>query len=237
MSFPLTPVPLSIGTSNGMLLKTDRGMRYLLENQLSPKKLDENLTLVIEDGNALFYALKDIHCNFKEIYLKLFGVVSSKTCDMIFSTDMYHPDSVKPMERRRRRSGDKLIIKGASTKKRKCWGEFLSNDENKRQLIKLMLNVRQTDVTASHLTIRGLIQIYEKEAFHVHSTDGKNTNSGKVTELKFSQEETDTRINLYCMYAKQKGSKNVRIRTPDSDIFFRGDIHMTSTLRGGIIQK
>ena len=100
-----------------------------------------------------------------------------------------------------------------------------------------MLNVRQTDVTASHLTIRGLIQIYEKEGSHVHSTDGKNTNSGKVTELKFSQEETDTRINLYCMYAKQKGYKNVRIRTPDSDIFFGGDIDMTSTLRGGIRQK
>ena len=52
-------------------------------------------------------------------------MLSSETCDMIFSTDMYHPDSVKPMKRRRRRSGDKIIIKGATTKKQKCWGEFL----------------------------------------------------------------------------------------------------------------
>ena len=85
---------------------------------------DENFTLVIEDGNALFYTLKDMPRNFNEICLKLSGVVSSKTCDMIFSTDMYHPDSVKSMEKCRRKSGDKLIIKGASTKKPKCWKEF-----------------------------------------------------------------------------------------------------------------
>ena len=134
ISFPLTPVPLSIGTSNGMLLKTDKakGMRYLLKNQLSsPEKPDENFTVVIEDGNSLFYALKDIPQNFKEICLKVFGMMSSKTCDMIFSTDMYYPESVKSMERCRRGSADKLIITGANTKKPKCWKEFLSNDENK----------------------------------------------------------------------------------------------------------
>ena len=154
MSVPLTPVPLSIGTTDGMLMKTNKtkGMCYLLKNQLSPEKSYENFTLVIEDGSALFYVLKDIPRNFKEICLKLFGMVSSKTCDMIFSIDMYHLDCVQYVEKRRKGSGDKLIIKGASTKKSKCWKEFLSNDEDKHQLIKLMLNVWQTNLTASHLT-------------------------------------------------------------------------------------
>ena len=68
-SFPLTPVPLSTATSDRMLLKTDKakGMHYLLKNQLSPEKPDENFTLVIEDGNTLFYALKDIPRKFKAI--------------------------------------------------------------------------------------------------------------------------------------------------------------------------
>ena len=175
MSFPLTPVPLGTKTSDGLLLKTGKtkGIHYLLKNQLSPEKPGENFTLVIEDGNPLFHALKDIPCNFKEIYLKPFGMVSSKTYDKIFSTDMYCPDSVNSMERRRKRSGGKLIIKGASTKKPKCWKEFLSNDENKHQLIKLMLNVWQTNLTASHLTKRNLILICEEKIFHLHSTDGK----------------------------------------------------------------
>ena len=83
-----------------------------------------------------------------------------------------------------------------------------------------MLNVFQTNLTASHLTNRSLVLICEEEAFHLYSRDGKNTNSYKVPELKSSQEETDTHVILYWMYAKQKGYKNVCIRTPDSDIFF-----------------
>ena len=112
-----------------MLLKTDKtkAVRYFFKNQLSLEKPNEDFTLVIEDGNTLFYALKDIPCNPKEICLKLFGMVSWKTCDMIFSTDMYYPDSIKSMERRRRGSGGKLIIKGTSTKKTKCWRELKIN--------------------------------------------------------------------------------------------------------------
>ena len=204
MSFPLTPVPLGIRTSCGMLFQRDKAkvMRYLLKNHLSPEMLDKNFTLVIEDGNALFYALKDISCNFKEICLKLFGMVSSKTWDIIFSTDMYHHDSVKSIEQRRRASGDKLIITGPSTKKPKFSEEFSSNDENKHQLIKLMPSVWQTNLTASHLTNWSYILICEEESFHLHSTDGRNTNSHKMSELKSSQREADTCVILYCMYAK-----------------------------------
>lgn len=62
MAFPLTPVSLIIGTSDGILLKVDKAkrMRYLLKNQLSREKPGEK-PLVIEDENVLFCALKDIH--------------------------------------------------------------------------------------------------------------------------------------------------------------------------------
>ena len=83
-----------------------------------------------------------------------------------------------------------------------------------------MLNIWLTNLTASQLTNRSLILICEEEAFHLHSTNGKNANSQKVMELKSSQEETDTFVILYCMYAKEKGYKNVHIRTSDSDILF-----------------
>ena len=117
MSFPLTPVPVSIGTNDGMLLKTIKvkGMRYLLKSQLSPEKHNKNFILVIEDGNTLFYSLKDMP--------------SLNICQMK--------------------------------------SPFIS-------------------------------------AFHLHSTDGKNTNSHKLLELKSSQEEINTRVILYWIYAKQK---------------------------------
>lgn len=126
MSFSLTPVPLGIGTSDVMLLKTDKakGICYFLNIKLSPKKPDKNVTLVIEDRNTSFYALiKDMPCNVKEINLKLFGIVSLKNCDTIFSTDMYCPDFLKFMKTCRRGSADKLIIKGVTQKPLKRWNE------------------------------------------------------------------------------------------------------------------
>jgi hypothetical protein len=35
-----------------------------------------------------------------------------------------------------------------------------------------------------------------------------------------TQEETDSRVVLYCFYGKQQGYRNIRIRSPDTDIFF-----------------
>ena len=81
MLFPLTPVPISIGIIDVMLLNTDKAKRtcYLLKIKLLPKKPDNNFALVIKDRNTLLHALiKDMPCNLKEISLKLFGMVSSK---------------------------------------------------------------------------------------------------------------------------------------------------------------
>ena len=35
-----------------------------------------------------------------------------------------------------------------------------------------------------------------------------------------NQEETDTKIILYCAYAQQQGYDAVQIRSPGSDVFF-----------------
>ena len=42
----------------------------------------------------------------------------------------------------------------------------------------------------------------------------------EVQELASDQEETDTRMILYLMYAITLGYKSVVVRTPDTDIFF-----------------
>ena len=100
--------------------------------------------------------------------------------------------------------------------------------KNFYQMMKINIaSINKTDVkclanefTASHFTNWSLIIICEEGAFHLHSTDGKNTFSQKSSGLKSSQEETDTYVVLYCMYAKRKGYKNVRIRTLDSNMLF-----------------
>jgi len=44
----------------------------------------------------------------------------------------------------------------------------------------------------------------------------------EITELQSDQEETDSRVVLYCMYryAAEKGYQYVRVKTPDSDILW-----------------
>ena len=42
----------------------------------------------------------------------------------------------------------------------------------------------------------------------------------EVPDLQSSQEETDTRVVLYCNYAADNDYDYVKVRSPDSDIFF-----------------
>ena len=99
----------------------------------------------------------------------------------------------------------KCPLKFNNFKEPKYWKEFLSNDQNKNQLIKLMLNIWQTNLTASHLTNRSLILICEKEAFHLQSTDVK---------YKFSQSariKVFTRGNSYLSYREFHVSKTKKL--------------------------
>jgi len=43
--------------------------------------------------------------------------------------------------------------------------------------------------------------------------------SQEVPSLQLNQEETNTRVILYCNYALEHGYDHVRIRPPDSDLF------------------
>ncbi len=221
MAYPLTPVPYSIGTADGFLAKTNKskGYQYLtkgVENAVVP---DDANKLDIEDGNASFYCMREVPATFCQISHRLLDMVPRDE-DVIFSTDMYSEKSVKSMERKRRGCGDKLIIKGPSTKKPADWKRFLSHDENKQQFIQVLSNVWSNDSSASRLQGREVTVICDGTAYNLTSEDGKVTKREEVHQLKSSQEETDSRVILYCLYANTLGYDYIRIRSPDSDIFF-----------------
>ena len=64
-----------------------------------------------------------------------------------------------------------------------------------------------------------MILICEGEAYEI-SVEEQQSSCKKITSLKSSQPETDTWVVLYCKYVKENGFKYVRVRSPDSDIFF-----------------
>ena len=122
MKFQLTPVPYCLGTSDGFLNKTNKaaGFNFLvkdLENECYP---DPQQTLTIIDGNALFHCITDLPNTFHGVCEKVFSALPSDG-DIVFSTDSYHDKSVKSMERRRRGTGEKFLIKGPSMKRPADW--------------------------------------------------------------------------------------------------------------------
>ena len=221
MSFQLTAVPYSLGTSDGFLVKTDKSSSFHLltkgiQDAVSPPEAN---TLTIIDGNALFHAMVQVPLTFRDICIKVLDMLPKKT-DVIFSTDMYKEGSIKAMERKRRGTGEKIILAGEATKRPGDWATFLSNDENKTQFIKLLLQVWSSDSQAAKLQDRSVVLICEGKAVKLTSPDGIMTVSEPLHDIDSTQEETYSRIALYCAYGKQLGYRFIKVKSPDTDVFF-----------------
>ena len=220
LTYPLTPVPYSLATADGFFTKTDKSkaLNYFSKDVPDSVLLPPQDTLTVLDGNATFYWRKNVPDSFKMICKSVFDMTGKN--DVIFSTDSYFPNSVKSMERKRRGCTEKLILKGENTKKPRNWKAFLANDENKQQFSQLLVKEWSKDEYAKHLQGRKVILISEGTAHLLTSEDGVHTTKVIVDRLNSSQEETDTRIILYCQYAEEEGYRYCKVRSPDTDVFF-----------------
>ena len=102
MKFQLTPVPPCLGTADSFLNKTNKatGFNFLTKDFENDTYPDQNTSLNIIDGNALFHCMTEIPDTFKGVCEKVFSMIPL-TCDVVFSTDSYSKKSIKSMERRR----------------------------------------------------------------------------------------------------------------------------------------
>ena len=141
IAYQLTPVPYSLGMADGFLTKTDKSKAFHslkddIENVDPPT---DGTTLTIIDGNAVFHSLAQIPHTFRQISEKFFELLPKG--DVVFGTDSYHEGSIKAMERKRRGTGEKIILSGEAMKRPGDWPGFLANDENKSQLVGMLLQV------------------------------------------------------------------------------------------------
>ena len=135
MSYPITTVPSSIGFPDRCLLKNNKAL-LMSEATKDMSPANETLqkeTLLIIDGNATIQALVQVPPIFFDIGKSVLHF-TPKHCQTTFSTDLYHPNSMKTLERKRQGEGKRLILGGKSSKKRHDWKSFLSNSQNKEQL-------------------------------------------------------------------------------------------------------
>ena len=145
------------------------------------------------------------------------------SCDTIFSTDLYKSILTKSHERSRRVHEEIRIINRQKTKKPDNWKEFLSNNKNKLTIVRLLEENWSTDASVSELLTRKVVIICEQktsefaEAITLTRHDGLKTSKEVISSLESTQEETDTRIVLYSLFAKDMGYKSVRVHSQDSD--------------------
>ncbi len=209
----MTLTPYALATVDGHFAKTNKAlcMNKIMSDEEDVYSPPVDETLAIVDGNATLY-MKEVPVRMGQIADKVLKMLP-KAAEVIFSTDSYGDNSIKASERSRRGCGEKLIITGDQTKQPADWSDFLSNDENKEQLIHLI--AQRWESKLPDLEGSPIIFIEKGDATRI-SSEGIE----RIPHLDSTQEETDTRVVLYIDYAKHQGFKFVRVKTKDSDIFF-----------------
>ena len=136
-------------------------------------------------------------------------------------TDTYLSNSIKSFERKKRGSSPTFLLSGPKTMTPRDWIGFMSNDDNKTQLIKLMLDEWQKDTYANRLVGKKLFFVCGEECFCLSSENRESVTKELEEDLCSSQEEVDTRIILHCLHICVNFSnftKNV-VSSPDTDVF------------------
>ena len=70
------------------------------------------------------------------------------------------------------------------------------------------------DAVAPRLERRTVIAVCDEKVYKLSSDDSLSVKMTEVPELQSSQDETDTRVVLYCNYAADNGYNYVKVRSP-----------------------
>ena len=152
-------------------------LHYLLEDVTPENLLYPKDALVIQDGMALFHTLSNHSPTFGELCLQVLDQMVPKR-HFLFSTDSYHPQSIKAQERLRRGTSEKIIVDGPATRKPWDFKVFLANDDNKKQLCQLLLRVWSSQQAASRLEKTEMaVLIVEGKAYKFIPSDSQVRNS------------------------------------------------------------
>ena len=174
MTYCLAPVPHCLGTPDGFFAKTNKAsmLHFVTEDSREEVSCPKN-AMFIQDGNALFHALIDLHPTFRGICLQIIDMMCPMQ-NFISSTDSYKENSIKSQERQRRGTSEPFVLEGPSTRRPKDFKVFLMNDSNKKKLCNLLLNVWSSDQAVTRLEkCETAILIVDDTTHLLKSADGQ----------------------------------------------------------------
>ena len=138
---------------------------------------------------------------------------SSKQIDVVF--DVYRERSIKNTERERRgcRAGNEYRNLQPEHRVRQ-WRKFLSNPQNKKQLIGFINQEWKKEKFRQRLNGITLLVPSEETCTEI-CEDGVRPRE----DLRSTQEEADTRLLLHALHAARNGYRSVVISSEDTDVF------------------
>ena len=97
---------------------------------------------------------------------------------------------------------------------------FMSNEDNKSQLINLIFDQCNTNKYASKLFGQNIYFVIKDKCYHLTCEDGNEVQTCPHESLFSSQDEADTRIVLHCLEISKASaaSSTIIVRSPDTDV-------------------
>ena len=180
-SYPLTHYPLNIANPNGTLYNGDKASfrNYLISNSIASAP-PLHATWIIDAGYAIRQVkVRDRYDQFFEDLLDwMLPEEIFQPSNLVIAIDEYISESTKDDERRRRREGKdegkRVHVTGLDQKmppNPTKWSEFLTNGENKNDLMSIFEEFLKTDKAIRKCRGLSIIFCARNEVYTVGSDD------------------------------------------------------------------
>jgi len=227
LSYPLSPIPLSISTADGARRETSKSkLLDLILNEgevtLTYPKIESsiisNRSTFIIDLMAALRTMVQIPDTYEELTWKLLRSFPKSYWRVDIVADTYRDISIKSGERGTRGSSSKVIVQSPQSKIPRDFNGFLKNRENKTRLIELMCEVMSTNKEKAIQLFKCSVIYFSKDDSTLKIDEFSSTTS---IDLSSNQEEADTKVILHCQHAIETTEGSVVLRSPsgDTDIF------------------
>lgn len=222
-TYPLTPVPLSLGNFDGSMNKTPKSsLLKMLETKVETTN-PANIDVLVIDVMFLVREMGNLPMNFQGISEKILtAVCNTKGGEIHIVSDRYHIGSIKGMQQdlRAKRTGGhgKFRITGGDQCRPRYFASALSYSSFKMGLLSFLTNQWGNDSYKTFLKQKILYFGFKDLAYCYSVVDGCIRKT-EVNALKSKHIEADTRIVQHLKFAaNHRQNINVVVRADDTDI-------------------
>jgi hypothetical protein len=208
---PLGPLPLSLASADGSLRKTNKASlaKELQKNITAADTIPQPCARII-DGMAMVQKIRGDLKTFAEVADCLMSITlnegtDSQRIDVVF--DVYKEESIKNAKREKRGSEGGHEFKNIkSDYKIHQWRKFLSNSNNKSQLIKFICGQWQKERYRVKLAEKTIFVTTDEHCYEIYSRRVEERE-----DLRSTQEEADTRVLLHAAHAAAAGYQKIQM--------------------------